>query len=165
MYCLNPWKDSLQANGAHSINIKKKVCIVLLLHALLCLLNITCMLYIMLHCVGDTLGWFKRICLFIHIRWDCKDDLKHLKYDDHKNKPSLLPKFSFIIAYLLIWQKNKFIVAGSHNIRKHTVWIPYSRLWNLILCRQPNWGSPWKVWDWKVKDIFQYKQECYYSKM
>ena len=42
-----------------------------------------------------------------HKRWDCKDDRKLLKYDDSKVKLSFCLRYSCLMAYLMIWQRNK----------------------------------------------------------
>ena len=68
--------------------------------------------------------------LTTHNEWDCKYDLKLLKYEDFK---AALYSFSGLFNDLR-QRKNNFIVAKNHEYRKTHKIIPYSRLWSLILC-------------------------------
>ena len=55
---------------------------------------------------------------FTHKGWDCKDDLKLMKYDDFNVKLSLLPWILSLIVYLLTWQRKKVKVAENPKYKK-----------------------------------------------
>ena len=63
-----------------------------------------------------------------HKEWDCKDDLELLKFDQPIFKLNLLSINS------LSNNKTSLQLQRIQNIRKQTLWIPYSHHHSLILC-------------------------------